>query len=91
LNNALSRLLSSLRKDFILLSPKQAENGKFHIKEHGHDIEEVIQLLIMVGILSYSLRKKNKLFLLGAGAALLRDIIYNNIRFVSMLIPFLRL
>jgi hypothetical protein len=72
LNNALLRLLSSLGKDFTLLSPKQAENGEFHIKDYGHDIEEVIQLLRMVGIIPYSLRKKNKLFLLGAGAASLK-------------------
>jgi hypothetical protein len=83
--------LSSLGKDFTLLSPKQAENGEFHIKDYGHDMEEAIQLLRMVGIIPYSLRKKNKLFLLGAGAASLRDIIYNNVRFVSMPIPYSRL
>lgn len=49
-----------------------------------------MQLLRMVGIVPFSLRKKNKLFLLGAGAASPRDM-YNNVRFVSMPIPYTRL
>jgi hypothetical protein len=83
--------LSYSRKDFILLLLKQPKHGRFLIRDYGHGIRGVIQLVRIVEITVSSLKNKKKPFLLGVGDVLLRDITYNNAHSVSTPIPYSRL